>query len=124
MVDDHDLDYIDSNRNRVQAAIQYFMQESLHYNISTTLGGSYDFLYAGLRFRHFKDYGTWHRRFTNHLRYHSDDGWENKASLDLERQLSQRKFFRAITTATWQKDKHNISHSQLFKVYQMFNVQG
>ena len=36
--------------------------------LSATLGASFDYLYAGVRYRRSHDLGTWHGRFVNLMR--------------------------------------------------------
>lgn len=94
------------------------------YNLSTEAGVSLDYLYAGLRYRHlhslFND--DWNGRFTNRLRYYTDDGWENKASYDIERFFGQRFFYRTIFTALFSEAEKGVPFSAIARLYQVLDI--
>jgi len=111
----------DTDRNELQAALQFRALEGENYNISTSVGGSYNYLYAGIRFRHSRFFGLWKSSFTDRLRYYTDEGWENRASYYLDRQFSERWLFRSITSATWLENRDGLPHSQIFRLYQVLS---
>jgi len=94
------------------------------YNVSTEFGVSLSYIYGGLRYRHlhslFND--DWSGRFTNRLRYYSDEGWENKASYDIERYLGERFFYRTIFTALLSERNDGIPFSAVARLYQVFDI--
>lgn len=111
----------DTDRNEIQAALRFYALEGDNYNISTSVGGSYNYLYAGIRFRHSRYFGLWQGRFTDRLRYYTDEGWENRASYYLDRQFTDRWLFRSITSATWLENRDGLPHSQIFRLYQVLS---
>jgi len=110
-----------SDRGNVEVALQYFFKDDTWNNLSGSLGGSYNYLYAGLRYRYLENFGKWNLRFTDRLRYYTNDGWENRASLDLERKISGAWMFRSITSATLAEIEDGIPHSQIFRLYQVLS---
>ena len=111
----------DSDNREVAVALQYFHREEKNYNISTSLGGSFDYLYAGTRFRYSQNFGTWYGRFINRLQYFTDDGLEDVISYDIEHQLSDRWLSRTTVAADWFEERDGLQHSLLFKFFQMIN---
>jgi hypothetical protein len=111
----------DTQRDNFAAAIQYFIKTSREYNISTTFGGSFNYLYGGLRFRYYKDFGSWEGRFVERIRYYTDDGWENMVSLDLERHISEKWLFRSSGQVLWQDWEDSIEQTLTFQLYQLLS---
>jgi len=109
---------------KVTAGVQYFLAMGEKYNVSTEFGVSLSYIYGGLRYRHlhslFND--DWSGRFTNRLRYYSDEGWENKASYDIERYLGERFFYRTIFTALLSERNDGIPFSAVARLYQVFDI--
>ena len=94
------------------------------YNVSTQLGISTSYLYAGLRYRYLHPLfdGNWEGRFTNRLRYYTDDGWENKTSYDIETHFDERFFFRTIFTGVLSEANDGFPFSAVLRLYQVFNI--
>lgn len=113
--------YEDLQKNDLSAGIKYFLKIGEQYNLSTTFGASTSYLYGGLRYRYLYDFGPWQGRFLDTLRYYTDDGWENKASIDLERHFSKRWFFRSTVNASWFENEAGLPHSLHFQVYHILN---
>ena len=80
----------DNNKKDAAVALQYFLQESDKSNVSVTLGGSYDYLYTGVRGRYLKEFGPWTSRLVSQLRWYTDNDWRLLNSLDFERPLGER----------------------------------
>ena len=109
---------------KLTAGVQYFLAMGEKYNLSTEVGASLDYFFAGLRYRHLhalSDDG-WSGRFTNRLRYYTDDGWENKASYDIEKFFGQRFLSRTIFTAVLSESEEGIPFSTVTRLYQVFNI--
>lgn len=106
------------------AGVQHFLLMGEKYNLSTEVGVSFDYLYGGLRYRHlhplFND--NWSGRFTNRLRYYTDDGWENKASYDIESFLGERFFTRSTITAVFSEKEEGVPFSVVGRLYQVLNI--
>lgn len=108
----------ESFRDNFAAALQYFIETTDKYNISTTFGGSYDYLYGGMRFRYFQDFGSWQGRLVERVRYYTDDGWENRFTVDLERQISDKWVFRTSGIVYWLESDDNVQHVLSQQLYQ------
>ena len=107
----------DSDRDEQTASLQYFLLERLNTNVSVSAGLSWDYVYAGLRFRRSNTYGEWRTRFVNNLRYYTDDGWEDKAYLDLDRPLSERFLFRKRLNVEWFEKENGLPHFISFRLF-------
>ena len=113
-----------NDREQLTAGVQYFLAMGEKYNVSTEVGASLNYLFAGLRFRHLHtltDDG-WSGRFTNRLRYYTDDGWENKASYDIEKFFGERFLSRSILTAVLSESREGMPFSAVTRLYQVFNI--
>ncbi len=132
--DDNDFD-VDSNpisnadgqtskEDQLTAGLQYFLAMGEQYNVSTEVGFSYNYVYGGIRYRYlhsiFND--DWDGRFTNRLRYYSNDGWEDKASYDIETYFGERFFYRTTFTALFSEPNDGVPFSVLARLYQVFNI--
>lgn len=91
-------------------------------NISTTAGVSFNYAYAGLRYRGVYDYGTWQGRFVSRMRYYTDDGWESRNQYDIERHIFDKLLFRTTAEANWQEKENGIPHVLIFSLYQVLNA--
>lgn len=111
----------DGNNNDLTAGFRFFLRESKKYNITFDTGASWDYLFAGVRYRAVQDFGIWQGRLTNRLRYYTDDGFENKTSYDLERKLNENLLFRTITSINLEESEEGIPHSQYFRLYQILS---
>lgn len=112
-----------SKNREVAAALQYFHREEKESNLSSTLGVSLQYVYAGIRFRHSQDFGSWNGRFVNRLLYFTDDGLEDVISYELGHYLSERCLFRTTIAADWLRDESGLPHSLVFRLFQMINEQ-
>jgi hypothetical protein len=111
----------DSTNSDFTAGLRYFLKESRKYNISFDAGGSWGFLFSGLRYRAALDFSDWQGRFTNRLRYYTDDGLENIATYDLEKQIKANWIFRSTTSVNLYEGVNGIPHFQYFRLYQVLS---
>jgi len=111
----------DADNRETAAGLRYFLAESRKFNLSFDSGVSWDYLFAGLRYRYLQDFGIWRGRFANQLRYYSDDGVKNVTSYDLERELGDRLLFRATTSVNLYENEDGIPHAQHFRIYQVLS---
>lgn len=112
----------DNNKKDAAVALQYFLQESDKSNVSVTLGGSYDYLYTGVRGRYLKEFGPWTSRLVSQLRWYTDNDWRLLNSLDFERPLGERWFFRATGQLDWIEEDGELPGGLLFRLYQALDV--
>lgn len=111
----------DEETGELTAALRFFLKESEKYNINVDTGMSWTYVFASLRYRAIQDIGNWQGRFTNRLRWYSDDGWENKVGYDLETSIGDNFFFRSSTSAGVYERTEGIPHGQTFKLFQVFS---
>jgi hypothetical protein len=111
----------DSERNDLNAALRYFLKVGKDYHLSTTFGLSWGYMYAGLRYRYEYDFGSWLGRATNNFRYYTDDGFENKFGLDMERHFSRRWFFRTTGNIDWFESENGLPHALHFRLFHVLN---
>jgi hypothetical protein len=111
----------DSTNSELTAGLRYFLKERGKYNISLDAGGSWGFLFAGLRYRSTQNFDGWQGRFTNRLRYYTDDGLENIATYDLENQFKANWIFRTTTSVNLYEGENGVPHSQYFRLYQVLS---
>ena len=116
-----EFDSKEDEKNTLRAALSYFLRTGRNYHLTTTIGASWDYLYAGLRYRYAHDFGPWQGRYTDTLRYYTDDGFENKVGFDLERHFSRYWFFRATASADWYQERDGIYHALHLRCYQILN---
>ncbi len=111
----------DTEKSDLTAGLRYFLKVTKDYNLSTTVGASWGYLYAGLRYRYVYDFGPWQGRVTNNLKYYTDDGFENRLGLDMERHFSRRWFFRTSGNLDWYEERDGLPHALHFRLYHILN---
>lgn len=47
----------------------------------------------------------WRTRFTQRLRWYSDDGWKSSTDVDVDRQIGPRNLFRQNVSTVWREDR-------------------
>lgn len=112
----------DGDKDELTAGLRYFFRETRKYNITFDTGFSWDYLYGGMRYRSLQNFGIWQGRFTNRLRYYTDDGLENKTAYDLERRLHENWLFRTTTGVVLAEEEKGIPHSQYFRFIQVLSA--
>ena len=101
---------------KLSVGIQYFLKMGEQYNITSHFGLSLGYIYGGLRYRHTHNFFTdaLEGRFTDRLRYYSDDGWDNRISYDVETNLGERYFFRTSLNAVIAEKYNGVPMSPAF----------
>ena len=112
----------DTDGGELRAALRWFLREGDTYNVSFDAGASWDYLFGSLRFRAIQDFDEWLGRFTNRLRWYTDDGWENRTTYDLETHFNEDFFFRATTSFNYYETEDGFPHSQQFRLYQVLTA--
>ena len=113
---------IEGEDNELTGGLRYFIMQTERYNITFDTGLSWDYLFAGVRYRSVRDFGNWRGRFTNRVRYYTDDGLENKTSYDLERRIHANWMFRTTTSVVLSEEEDGIPHSQYFRLFQVLSA--
>ena len=114
-------DHDDSKYSDLTIGLKRFLLEGEKYNLSIDGGVSWDYLFAGARYRALQDLGNWQGRFTNRLRYYTDDGWENLATYDFETYWDDTWMFRTTSSVVLAEEEAGIPHSQYFKLFQVLS---
>lgn len=112
----------ESGKHKVAAGLQYYLKEDEEHHLSIDSGVSSQYLFTGIRYRVSRGIGDWWSSFTNRLRYYTDDGLENRASYDLDKQSSSNWLFRATTSANLLEGVRGVSHAQQFKLYNVLSA--
>ncbi|MEW6599829.1 MAG: hypothetical protein AB1499_02575 [Nitrospirota bacterium] len=113
------------DRNDVSVSLQHAILQELNRYISTRLGFVFrnwkPRLFLEGRYRIFFDLDKWGTRFTERLRWYTDKGWESRSTLDFERPLTERFFFRTTLEGDWLEDQNGFPHSLTFAVSQFLS---
>lgn len=112
----------DEDGGEFRAAIRWFLKDTDTFNVAVDAGGSWNYLYGSLRFRALQDFDDWQGRFTNRLRWYTNDGWENRTTYDLEHHFNEDFFFRATTKFNYYETEDGFPHSQHFRLYQVLTA--
>lgn len=107
------------DREEMNASLRWFVSESLRKNISVSGGMSLNYLYTGLRYRRYYDYGSWQGRLVEQFRYYTDDGFENNLHYDIERRISKYWFFRTSVALNWFEETNGLPHFLAFSLDQV-----
>lgn len=103
-------------------ALQYFLQSTRRNNLKmeggVRWGDRSPVLWAGPRFRWLFDNTPWTYRFTQRVRWFTDDGWYINSSFDCERPLSSRFFFRTTAAGTWEQEVDGYNYNVFCNIYQ------
>jgi len=112
------FDRIDNND--VSVSLQHAIMQEINRYLSTRLGFVFrnwePRIFLEGRYRTSFDLDPWGARFTERLRWYTDKGWESRATLDIEKPLSERFFFRTTIEGDWLEDQNGIPHSLTFAV--------
>jgi len=113
-----------TDNQQVSAGIRYFLSLAEEYNVSTELGLSSGYGFGGLRFRnaHKLFSEDWVGRFTNRLRYYTDEGWENAASYDVERYIGESFFLRSSLIGVVAEQYDGVPFATVFRLYQVLDI--
>ncbi len=114
------------DKGGLTASLRYFFKQTLKDNLS---------MRAGLRFSGFEPvalleprYRTattikpWTLRFSQSLRWYSDDGYRSITRLDMERPFTPNVFFRISTEGNWYEDSNGYYYSVKCATYQRFKL--
>lgn len=111
----------DTDRSELQVGLKGQLFKNDYFNFSTQVGGSYDYLYGGVRFRFSHEMGNWLGRFTERLRWYTDEGWENQISYYLDTHINGNWMFRSVTSGLWDEEIDGSRYSQFLRLLQMFS---
>ncbi len=117
--DDARESFESTDEENVTISLWYAFKDTARRNISLQNGlrfrsGSAVF-FTGPRFRRTIPLATWTLRGTQTLRWFTDEGWESKTRLNIERQLNERFFLRATTRGSWYENTNGFFYR--FQIY-------
>jgi hypothetical protein len=112
--------------DRLSTALQYFFRSDDRRSISLRGGLRFNDLppvvFVGPRYRETIELDSWTFRFTESIRWFSDDGWESRTTLDFERELPwDELFFRATPYGSWFEDENGFFYGTNFSLFQPFS---
>lgn len=114
--------FADANQRNLAAALQYHVFKSVRHSVIVIGGlrfrdsGSVA-LFVGPRYRYYKPFKVWAFRFTQRAYGFSDAGWELISTVDLERVVSPKLFFRSTTEGTLFDDDKGYYYDQTFQLF-------
>ncbi len=106
--------------------IRYFFLSTLRQNVSLSTGlrfrGGTPVLLVEPRYRHTLPLDSWDMRFTQRFRGYSDGRSEIRTSLDFERPLYERFFFRKTVEGAWFDDEEGYFYGLHAVLYQPLSL--
>ena len=110
------------NDQSFAAALQYFIKDTPLSNLSLLAGlrirNALPVSFIGPRYRQVIFLDSWALRFTQALRWFTDEGWEAKTRVDLERSILDKYFFRASGEGDWSEDKKGYFYDLTLLLFQ------
>ena len=110
------------NDQSFAAALQYFIKDTPLSNLSLLAGirirNALPVSFIGPRYRQVIFLDSWAARFTQTLRWFTDEGWEAKTRLDFERNLLDKYFFRATAEGAWFQEKKGYFYDLTLLLFQ------
>ena len=132
--DDDDLSETSFNKNteldktedrNVNLSLRYFIKKARDMNLSLKVGarinGFSPVAYGGPLFRISHHTGPWLIRFTQEVKWFSDEGWETDTRFDFEKFLAKSLFFRARTEGYWYEEEYGYFYELNFSIYQVLD---
>ncbi len=122
-VDDTLEDVIEgeTENSDLTTSLKYFFKSTVRENISMRV----DFRFREERFvttlepryRYLLDKDPWSVRFTQRARYHTDKRWDERTSIDFERNLQNKYLFRTTLQGEWFEEKDGFFYALGFSLF-------
>lgn len=117
----------EEKRGGVTAGFRYLLAATDRLNIDLKTGARIrsfqPVVYAGPRYRHTIDFNVWTLRFTQRLRWYSDEGWESRSRLDMERDgFFGDNFFRTTSEIKWFESENGLFYDLDFNFSRAINA--
>ena len=110
----------ETDRGGLTAGFRYLLAAKERYNIHIKSGarirGLKPVVYIGPRYRQTWDLENWALRFTQRLRWYSDEGFESRSRWDLERPVFGDYFFRTTTEIKWYEVENGLFYDLDFSL--------
>ncbi len=103
-------------------SLQYKLKETLRRNVSTNVGMRFSrttpVFYTEGRYRYQVDIRAWILRFTQSLKWLSDEGLESRTRIDFERPVPGAFFFRTTADGSWFEHRDGYFYDLSFSFFQ------
>ncbi len=110
----------ESDSGGLTAGFRYLLAARERFNIHIKSGARIrslePVLYIGPRYRQTWDLENWALRFTQRLRWYSDEGFESRSRWDLERPVFGDYFFRTTTEIKWYEVENGLFYDLDFSL--------
>ena len=114
----------ESDKN-LNLALRYFIktarEKNFSFNVGARLNDLTPVIYGGPRYSASKDFDPWLLRFTQEVKWFTDEGWESKTRLDYERSLGEDLFFRTSTAGYWYQGEDGYFYNINLYLYQILD---
>ncbi len=116
-------DFVRADEKNFTLALQYFVKAGARRNVKIESGLRWrenePVFFAGPRYRWYKQISDpWAVRFTQRLRWYTDEGWYVKSIFDVERPVSEKFFFRATADGKWEEEEEGYGYTFGLRLYQ------
>jgi len=106
LAEEEDEDARDETNLVLEYLAQLTRRRDLRFEAGGTLDGVLPVLFAGGRYRNlFFEEEPWLSRFTQRMRWYTDDGWEAGSRLELDRRLADKVLGRLQVGADWYQSR-------------------
>lgn len=107
-------------------SLKYFFKSTVKENISMRVA----FLFRdqrfvsilGPRYRYLMKIDPWSVRFTQRARYQTDIGWDERTSIDFEKQFQNKYFFRTTVKGEWFEEKNGFFYAIGFSLFHPLDI--
>lgn len=122
---DTGIESIDAVDDNLTTALEYFFLDKRRHNMKFAAGATIRNAslvgYGSTRYRYQVDLYRWTLRFVERLRWYSDNGWDARSELDVERPVFDHLFFRTTPALTWKEKDDGFTYSWITSLYHPLN---
>jgi hypothetical protein len=118
-----------AQENNFTTAVDYYFLATERLNIATRLGVRFREgtaqVYVQPRYRQLVKFDPWSLRFVQDFKWWTKSGWESTTTLDLERPLDKKFFFRSTLQGAWTEQEKDIYYYSLsFNLRQILSARS
>ncbi len=118
-----------AQENNFTTAVDYYFLATKRLNIATRVGVRFregePELFVEPRYRQLATFDPWAVRFVQDFKWWTQFGWESTTTLDLERPLDKKFFFRSTLQGAWtEQDKDIYYYSLSFNLRQILSARA
>ena len=116
-------EFVKAEEKNFTLALQYFAKTTARNNVKIESGlrwrDNEPVFFAGPRYRWYKEISDpWAVRFTQRVRWYTDEGWYVKSIFDLERPVSEKFFFRSTASGKWEEEEEGYAYTFGLRLFQ------